>query len=81
MQDYKEIGDQFELRLGNREVALLVGVLFLVVILAFALGVMMGKKLYGPASGAPGASHHPPDPAPGAQPLWARHHQNRARPR
>ena len=31
--------------------------------------------------GAPGASHHPPDPAPGAQPLWARHHQNRARPR
>lgn len=51
MQDYKEMGDQFEVRLGNREVALLVGALFLVVLLAFALGVMMGKRLYGQAQG------------------------------
>lgn len=72
MQDYKEMGENFELRLGNREVAVLIGVMFLVALLAFALGIMMGKRLYGRANvpeGTPvAASESPPSPAVPAQP-------------
>lgn len=72
MQDYKEMGDNFELRLGNREVAVLIGVMFLVALLAFALGVMMGKRLYGQANLQPGTpvavSESPPSPAVPSQP-------------
>lgn len=66
MQDLKEMGDQFELRLGNRDVALVVGALFLVLVLAFALGVIMGKRLYGPVQGQPIAQvTSPPATSPG----------------
>lgn len=72
MQDYKEMGDNFEVRLGNREVAVLIGVMFLVALLAFALGVMMGKRLYGRANlpgGTPTTvSESPPSPAVPPQP-------------
>lgn len=51
MQDLKEMGGPFEVRMGNREVALLVGALFLVLVLAFSMGVMVGKRMYGPDSG------------------------------
>ena len=71
MEDLKEMGDQFELRLGNREVALLVGAVFLVLVLAFAFGVIMGKRVYGPVQGQPVAQVTAPPaavPAPATAP-------------
>ena len=51
MQDLKTLGDKPELRLGNREVAFLVGTLFVVLVVVFGLGVMVGKRLYGQPPG------------------------------
>ena len=60
MQDLKEMGGPFEVRMGNREVALLVGAIFLVLVLVLSMGVMVGKRMYGPASGQIAAN--PPQP-------------------
>jgi len=46
MQDLKSLGDNPEIKIGNREVALLVGALFLVLVVVFGLGVMVGKRIY-----------------------------------
>ena len=71
MQDLKEMGDRFELRMGNREVAMLIGGLFVMLVVAFALGVMMGKRLYGPGGeqqAAQQAAQTTPAPASTAPP-------------
>jgi len=52
MQDLKSLGDKAEVNLGNREVAFLVGALFVVMVVIFGLGVMVGKRLYGPVPAA-----------------------------
>jgi len=47
MQDLKSMGESPEVKLGNREVAFIVGALFVVLVVVFGLGVMVGKRLYG----------------------------------
>ena len=46
MQDLKSLGDTQEIKIGNREVALLMGALFVVLVVVFGLGVMVGKRIY-----------------------------------
>ncbi len=60
MQDLKSLGDKSEVSLGNKEVAFLVGALFVVMVVVFGLGVMVGKRLYGPVPARKGMEKSAP---------------------
>lgn len=59
MQDLKSFGGQPEFKLGNREAAFLVGALFIILVVVFGLGVMVGKRVYGQLP-VDAALHEPP---------------------
>jgi len=46
MEDLKSLGDKPELKLGNKEVAFLVGAIFVMMVVVFGLGMMVGNRLY-----------------------------------
>ncbi|GEM_PF-2828927 len=46
MEDLKSLGDKPDLKYGNREAAILVGMIFVIMVVVFGLGVMVGKRIY-----------------------------------